>query len=85
MIGPNVDWTCDVPDHVGAVLLATGSGAVRLDDNSEPEDFVCMVHPSNKLQPLTARGRVYHPEDGRIHVVAAAVADAIRCGFVLAD
>jgi len=80
----NVDWTVDVPDHVGVVLLATGAGAVRLDDDDAPEDFVAMVCPGKPLSSLTARGRVYHPEDGKVHVHAAAVADAIRCGFVLA-
>ncbi len=81
----NVDWTTEVPDHVGAIMLATSTGATRLDTDAEPEDFVCMVHPRNPLQPLTARGRVYHPHDGKIHVHAVAVADALRCGFVLAE
>ena len=81
----NVDWTVTVPDHVGVTLLSTSAGAVRLDDDSEPEDFVAMVCPGNVLQPLTVRGRTYHPEDGKIHVLAVAVADALRRGFILAD
>jgi hypothetical protein len=42
-----------------------------------------MKHTKNPLTSLAARGFTYHPEDGRIHVHAVAVADAIRCGFIL--
>ncbi len=80
-----VTWQVEVPDHVGVVTLATGAGAVRIDDDTEPEDFVAMRHPRNPLQPLTARGRTYHPEDGKVHVHAVCVADAIRAGFVLVE
>ena len=75
----------EVPDHVGHVLLRTGAGAVRIDDDSEPEDFVAMKHPGNPHTSLTARGFTYHPENGVVHVNAAAVADAIRRGFVLVE
>jgi len=80
----NVDWTVDVPDFVGAVLLTTAAGAVRLDDDEAPEDFVVMAHP-NPHQPLISRGRSYHPVDGRIHVHLVAVADAIRRGFTIVE
>ena len=81
----NIDQTVEVPDHVGFCLLATGAGAVRIDAATEPEDFVAMRHPCNALQPLSSRGRTYHPEGGKIHVHAVAVADAIRAGFILAE
>jgi hypothetical protein len=76
----------EVPFHVGITLLATSSGAQRVSDaEGEEEDFFAMRHPRNPLQSLTSRGRVFHPEDGVIHVERAAVVDAIRSGFVLLE
>ena len=36
----NHTWQVDVPDHVAAVLLATGAGASRIPE-PEPGDLVC--------------------------------------------
>ena len=79
---------CLVPEHVAQVLLATASGAVRVDD-SEP------APPDMSLTPMLVppgapsdgpaigwHGNIYEAHDGIVMIPAAAVQDAIVHGFV---
>jgi hypothetical protein len=82
----NLDWTVEVPDHVGAVLLATGAGAVQIvgvEPAPELEGEVMRVlHASDVGASFSWRGESYLPgEDGVLTIPAAASGDAFSHGF----
>ncbi len=78
----NIDWTVDVPPEVGAVLLATGAGAVQIDAEPEPEpSHMVRVMDEDRTASFSWRRRSYAADDeGVLTIPAAAMADAISHG-----